>query len=619
MRRVIAWLGLILLGVWGAVQGRALAQTAVPLLPIGAIQGRGPISPYVDQMVTFRGVVTGFYEDRNAAGITYYTLFVQDIPGFEDGDPATSDGIPLFLGRERPSYQPGDQVRVTGRVTEFYGLTELDDSGLKIVPEGQNMPLPAPIFVDPPGPATALAAYFEPLEGMRVAIAGEARVVGPSYRGCGFAVVTESVTAPRLFRRKLEDPIGQVLPILHTSDVSCAGFPVVKNGDRVRGLVGPLIYHFDQFKLVHQDPAVLQVTAVPLPPLPQTPAVAPDQFSVASFNVENYFDTMDDTGSDTEPKPTLEQLEIKQAKLAHALIQVLGCPTVVGIQEVENAGLLSVLAMRVLPQCGFTYQVVHRESVDGRGIDVAYLADPRRVQVQSAELRRGCTSLTTAVSDPDANCAPGQEPLFARPPLEMRVLLDGQPITFLVNHFKSKLGGEAETAGWRMAQAAFISNLVAERLAAEPHAAIIVLGDFNDYELSPPMLAMTGPGKPLTNALMKVPEAQRYSYVYGGVAQMIDGILLSPVLAGQIVTATIMHVNADYPDAWGEDISPERLVYRSTDHDLPLVVLQLPPPGAAFQPLNPTAAQNGRFWQFASIAGVLLLLGVGLLLMRQRK
>ena len=158
------------------------------LPPIGTIQGSGEFSPYVNQMVAFRGVVTGVYEDRNTRGTTYYTLFVQDAPGAEDGDPATSDGVALFLGRKRPLAHIGDQVRVSGLVTEFFGLTELDADALEIVVEASDQPLPTPISLDPPADNAALPAYFEPLEAMRVMVDGAAQVVGPTFSGCGFAV-----------------------------------------------------------------------------------------------------------------------------------------------------------------------------------------------------------------------------------------------------------------------------------------------------------------------------------------------------------------------------------------------------------------------------------------------
>ncbi|HRO92011.1 MAG TPA: hypothetical protein PLC06_16040, partial [Promineifilum sp.] len=107
------------------------AQAQPALLPIGAIQGMGDVSPYLNRFVNFRGVVVGRYEDVNTRGDVYYTLFVQDIPGAGDADPATSDGIAVFLGRQpRPDISLGAVVTVGGKVTEFYGLTEIDDKGL---------------------------------------------------------------------------------------------------------------------------------------------------------------------------------------------------------------------------------------------------------------------------------------------------------------------------------------------------------------------------------------------------------------------------------------------------------------------------------------------------------
>jgi hypothetical protein len=548
------------------------AQETLP--PIGQIQGSGEFSPYVNQMVAFRGVVTGVYEDRNTEGTTYYTLFVQDAPGDEDGDPATSDGMALFLGRQRPSMKIGDQVRVRGLVTEFFGLTELEDGSLEISVEASGQPLPAPVALDPPPENERLAAYFEPLEGMRVMVDGAAQVVGPTFSGCGFAV-TRPEYAARLLRQQAADGIGRVIPVLHTSDVDCAGFPDVKTGDSVSGLAGPLIYHFDQFKLVHQTPGDLRVTAVPFPPLPAPLQPGAGQFSVATVNLENHFDAIDDTGDDAEPKPDPADIGLKQAKLAAAIGQTLGCPTLVGIQEVENAALLTSLAEELAATCGFVYDVTHRESADVRGIDLALLSDPNRVQVLAVALRQTCTDIRTGIVDATAVCPTGQSPLFSRPPLQVDVTIDGVAHTVYVNHFKSKVGGEAETEPQRLAHAAHVRALVEAQLAADPTARLLVLGDMNDYELSPTLQTLTADGR-LVNVLAQIPLPQRYSYVYGGVGQLIDAVLASPALAEGLTAVTIQHVNADYPDSLGRDVGPEGLPYKSTDHDLPLAIFALP-------------------------------------------
>jgi len=536
------------------------------IAPIGAIQGAGAKSPFVNEDVTFRGVVTGIFEDRNAKGVIFYTVFVQDVPGAEDGDPATSDGIALFLGRERPSLRIGDQVLVTGQVTEYYGFTELEDDGLSIEVEASGAPLPEPIPIEADD-----ANALEPLEGMLVTLPETVQVAGPTYSGCGFTVLLPDGESGRVYRRQIDDPVDDLMTILNDSDVECADFPNLKVGDAVAGLTGPLTYNFEQFKMVVQEPERLEVTAVPFPPLPQPLIPADDQFSVATFNVENYFDTVDDTRSSAEPKPSPEELASKQEKLAYALSETLACPTLVGIQEVENKPLLETLAEMAAEGCGFTYTVTHLESADGRGIDVALLSDPNRVEIGDYQLRQTCAPFETGIFDKSVDCRAGDDPLFSRPPLQVNLTLDGEPYTVIVNHFKSKRGGEAETAPRRLLQAQHINALVDEILAQDAQAKIIVMGDFNDYELSPAMLAMTDNGR-LTNILLAIPDEERYSFVFAGISQLIDGILVSPALADEVTQVQIMHVNADYPDSLGLDTSPEGMPYKATDHDVPLVV-----------------------------------------------
>ncbi len=593
--------------------GKGLARQG-NLLTIGAIQGSADISPYINEIVSFRGVVTGFYEDRNTAGLTYYTLFVQDIPGFEDADPDTSDGIAVFLGRQRPSARHGDQVYITGQVTEFFGLTEIDDDGLKMAVERTAVPLPAPVPITPPPDNQAQSAYFEALEGMLVTIAGSARVTGPTFNGCGLAVVGPEAPDTRIIRQTTTDPIGQIVPILHTSDVTCSGFPHVKTGDQITGLTGPLIYHFDQFKLVQQKPEALVITAVNTPPVPTPPVLSAGQFSVATYNLENHFDERDDTGDEAEPKPSAVELANKQAKIARQISEILGCPTLIGVQEVENEAILQTLADLLTPLCGFTYAIAHLESADVRGIDVALLSDPRRVAVQHAVLQQTCTAVDTGIIDPTIPCPVGQQPLFSRPPLQVTLEVDGRGYTVFVNHFKSKRGGETETAPARLAQAQHLHTLTHDLLAVDPHAAILVLGDFNDYERSPTLLAMTDSGQ-LTNLLAAVPLTQRYSFIFGGAAQLLDGILASPALVSQVDMVTIQHVNADYPQVLAAD---PHAIYRATDHDLPLVVLNqestpaapatavITPPSAALLPSSSPVSLNA--WGL-TITSVLVLAG----------
>lgn len=581
LRRVVA----VLVGLC-LVMGVASAEAqgcGRGLQPIGAIQGVGESSPCEGEEVSFVGIVTGVFEDQNARGFRFQTIFVQDVPGREDGDPTTSDAVPVFLGQEEPTVQLGDEVMVTGRMTEFFGLTEVDDNGLDIRVISRGNPLPEPIEINPPADNEAAAEYLEPYEGMRVSLGSmPALVVNPTFSACSFAVIRPDSGVNRIFRHSLAEPIGQIVPVLHTTDVNCGDFPNVQTGDLVAGIEGPLTYHFDVFKIVQQETAALEVTAAPLAAPPTAPELAAGQFSIATYNLENYFDLEDDTPNEGEVEPTAEEFIIKQAKLLYTISQTLRCPTLLAVTEVEKAPLLVELAEQSADECGFTYQVSHLESADRRGIDVALLSDPRRVTVQpnGVHLRQACSPFQTDVIDETVNCPGLQNPLFDRPPLEVQLMIDGLPYTILVNHFKSKADGEEETEPLRMGQARHIAALVEEMLAADPATRLIVMGDFNDYLHSPVLQTMAAGGR-LVNVMEQVPEQERYTYIFGGASQALDGMLVSPSLVEAVAAVTILHVNADYPYIMAEDTSREGLPYRSSDHDIPWVALQTAGPEPA--------------------------------------
>ena len=562
-----------------------------PDLSIGDIQGAGGESPYLNRFVNFRGVVVGRYEDQNTRDDVYYTLFVQSLPDESDGDPATADAVAVFLGRaSRPDVALGDVVRVGGKVTEFYGLTEIDDRGLTVTLEDSG-PLPAAVALDPPADIVAAAAYFEALEGMRVAFPAEVVVAGPTHEGCGFAVVDAAAAAELpILRRADDDPTGRAVPVLYPSDLDCAAIPQLMTGDRLRGLAGALTYNFDQFKIVLDGVDGLGQMPAGMPALPPLPELAATQISVATLNAEDYFDTARDTAEDGEPVLTADELAARQAKFVYLIAQTLRCPTLLALQEVEHEALLLDLAAALAEPCGFTYTVSQRETPDARGIDNALLSDPRRVRIEDVALRQTCSPAPTAIADPSIACPAGQQPLFGRPPLQVEARLDGQPITLYVNHFKSKRDGEIDTDLERIQQAVYLNGLAADRLAANPRARLIALGDFNDTELSPALALLTDPAQDgrFVHALRAIPDEQRYSYNFGGVSELIDAVLLSPALAEEMSDATIVHVNTDFPAGWRLDTSAARRPYRASDHD-PAVVILGRAPATPTPPPTPTA------------------------------
>jgi predicted extracellular nuclease len=96
-------------------------------------------------------------------------------------------------------------------------------------------------------------------------------------------------------------------------------------------------------------------------------------------------------------------------------------------------------------------------------------------------------------------------------------------------------------------------------LAANPKAAIVALGDVNDFEFSETANILTAGGA-LVDLPRTLPAAERYTYVYEGNAQVLDHIFVSSALTSY--SYDIVHVNAEYAD-------------QVSDHDPQIVRLAL--------------------------------------------
>jgi predicted extracellular nuclease len=86
----------------------------------------------------------------------------------------------------------------------------------------------------------------------------------------------------------------------------------------------------------------------------------------------------------------------------------------------------------------------------------------------------------------------------------------------------------------------------------DSRADVVVLGDLNDYQFSPAVSVLktgTADGSDpsiLTDLIGTLPANQRYTYVFNGVSQVLDHILVTRG-AGE-VQYEVVHVNAEYAD-----------------------------------------------------------------------
>jgi len=127
-----------------------------PLL-ISQVQGNGTASPRTGETVRVEAVVTFLASDG---------FFLQEEDADNDGDAGTSEGIFVFTGAGAALPAIGDQVSVTGTVTEFFGETQLSAvSDITVAGTGRPLPTAAEILLSPD-----TAQDFEAVEGMRISL-----------------------------------------------------------------------------------------------------------------------------------------------------------------------------------------------------------------------------------------------------------------------------------------------------------------------------------------------------------------------------------------------------------------------------------------------------------------
>lgn len=210
------------------------------------------------------------------------------------------------------------------------------------------------------------------------------------------------------------------------------------------------------------------------------PPAVQGTLTFAWYNLENAFDPADDTtrAGDDEFTPegknnwTQARLERKLEGVARAIkaIDELKGPDITGLCEIENRNVLEQLVNTFLPKA--QYAIIHAESPDERGIDVAILYKPSSVTLAGFVMHR-------------VDLGPGARP--TRDIMEATFRRDGRTFTVLANHWPSKSGGQEESAPRRQAAAAVAAGIVDSLTRLNPNADIVLMGDLNDTPDSKPV------------------------------------------------------------------------------------------------------------------------------------
>jgi uncharacterized protein len=642
------------------------ALGAAEPMPIGAARGLSGEA----REVTVRGVVHTIFSADPDTGAARGLFMIQNTPADADGDAATPDGILIALSgavadeaavkddsvvaaaaapaEERPRL--GDEVVVRGRVGMASGSMRILNARI-LEQVRRDVDLDREIetgVVGPPDNEADARLWWVARDGMRVRIPAGSQALGPVKgwagvpRGewplvaAGHPLLTrEDPHARRLFRRAhplrhaaghgmiiqaLPPPAGRDAPVFapRTFDRLAAD---ATGGAWVRGNRSLVVLHQTPALERGPDPADLA-------PPPPAPSDRP-RLSVVTFNVENLFDHVDDP-FDTEDfadrrgrrfnyVPASEaEYRTRLTGLARQIVQDLGAPDVLMLQEVEDQDILPVapgaalrdnadgvpdaladLAEEIARQGGPRYAAgAGRAGADGRGIICAYMWRPDRVR--PAPVAGDDPLLGT---DPQAALTPGEGRLILHDPgpgpvrslnltdskagrimrrgVQVLAVLPADetlvvpPVYLLNNHFKARPQSFLDE---RRAQAEFNARLVRALLERDPGARVVVGGDLNTFP-RPDDAVPENPVDtlaPLYDAgmynlygdLMRRLPAGTYTYLWEGMAQTLDHLFVSPALRRQRTDVRVAHINADHTYAAA---APHRGV---GDHDPILAVFE---------------------------------------------
>ncbi|MGB1018083.1 MAG: endonuclease/exonuclease/phosphatase family protein [Chitinophagales bacterium] len=203
--------------------------------------------------------------------------------------------------------------------------------------------------------------------------------------------------------------------------------------------------------------------------------IAPKNVTVGFYNVENLFDTEDEPGvndNDFTPegykKWTLDRYYEKLDNISRVILDMNknDWPVVIGLSEVENKAVLEDLISHK-DLINANYGIVHYDSPDERGIDVALLYRKEFFSLKNSN--------NIVINNPDF------------PNSKTRAILhvdgeffNGENFHFFVNHWSSRRDGTLETEAKRLFQADVLKKWV-DRVSEDASNKIVVMGDFNDY------------------------------------------------------------------------------------------------------------------------------------------
>ncbi|MEW6403345.1 MAG: ExeM/NucH family extracellular endonuclease [Chloroflexota bacterium] len=580
------------------------------------IQGSGPVSPIVGVEVAIEAIVVGDFQNNASLDDGNLNGFhVQEEDAESDGNAATSDGIFVFAPGGI-DVGVGDHVRVRGTVTEFNGMTEIGGVSLLLQCSAGNA-LPTAATLSLP---VASVDDFEAFEGMAVTfpqalyiseyfnfdrfgeivLTSERHLTptaefepGPDAQAAAAAFLLDRITLDD--GRTSQNPDPAIHPNGNVFDLT----NLFRGGDTVENVTGVLDYSFGLYRVQPTQGADYASHN----PRTAEPDDVGGSLTVASFNVLNYFTTID-TGAficgpagDQECRgaDNADELARQRAKIIAALTAI--DADVIGLIEIENhpadvptADLVS--GLNDVFGAG-TYDYIATGAIGTDAIRLAFIYKPASVTPV------GSYAVLDSSVDPrfiDTKNRPALAQTFFD-------YSTGGIFTVAVNHLKSKgsncndvgdpdLGdGAGNCNRTRKAAAQALVDWLATDPTGSGDSDFLIIGDLNSYDKEDPIdviLAgsddVAGTSDDYLDMVYQYMGEDAYSYVFDGQLGYLDHALANLSLAAQITGVTDWHINADEPDLIdydttfkqpAQDALYEPNAYRSSDHDPVIIGLDL--------------------------------------------
>lgn len=207
--------------------------------------------------------------------------------------------------------------------------------------------------------------------------------------------------------------------------------------------------------------------------------------TLAFYNLENLFDTINDPIKFDDYSPIMElktnrgeAYRRKITNMARVIAEIgkdvtHNTPAILGVCEVENKDVLEDIVndSTLLEK---NYGIVHYDSPDSRGIDVALLYQ------KSLFMPISSSAYELKIYDTQT-----QKQITTRDQLLVSGKLEGDLIHIIVNHWPSRRGGEARSRPKRVAAAQLNKRILDSLQAQDPYAKVIIMGDLNDDPTNP--------------------------------------------------------------------------------------------------------------------------------------